>query len=208
MKIKKIRTRLFISIIAIIVILIIILLFIYICSSQADSKTEQTEPDKHESIVPKKETKPEEIKTETEKKKPVARKQEKVITTEKDEAPQEKIFMIDVDAKKLWQDSGIVVTPGMRITISFEKGKWSIGGSPDTFTDGEGYRKLNLPRDYELITIGALIAKIGNNKTFKVGNYYEITESNMSGNLFFRINDERSHMFDNHGIITVKIIIY
>lgn len=71
----------------------------------------------------------------------------------------------------------------------------------------EGYPGLNLLRAYPLITIGALIARVGSNKAFKVGTYHEIDGSDMTGMLSFRVNDADSYMYDNFGKITVKIQI-
>jgi len=189
---KKRKIKLFIGLAVIIVLLTLILLLIHICSSQADSHVEQTELDKHESIVPEKE--------EIEEKKPVVRKQEK------DEAHQEKIVMIDVDPRKNWQNSGITVTPEMRINITHEKGKWSAGHE-FALVDAEGYQFQGLRRRYPSIALGALIGRVGNSKVFKVGNYYEIDGSDISGNLFLRINDADDYLFDNQGSITAKIIV-
>ena len=52
---------------------------------------------------------------------------------------------------------------------------------------------------------GVLIGNVGRNY-FEIGNYYQ-NISNYSGNLSLQMNDTNEGMFDNSGILTVKITI-
>ncbi|MBN1797648.1 MAG: hypothetical protein JW822_03665 [Spirochaetales bacterium] len=199
MKPKKHRIVLGVGLGVIVVIILLILFLIYICSPQAESKA-----DRQELVTSEVETEQEEI---TEKKEPVVDKHEEPVAEQKQKAPEEKIILFDVDAAKNWQDSGLTVTPEMHITIAFEKGKWTIDYNRHAYVDAEGYPGVNTRRDYPLIEFGALIGKIGDGKAFKVGKYYEISESDISGNLYLKMNDLSALMNDNRGSITVKIIV-
>ena len=200
------KSHLFISL-AFLAIILFVLFFIHICSSQAESKVDQIESDKQEEIISEKEPVKEEITDKTEDKEPVEDKHEEPAAEQKQQAPQEQIIMFDVDAAEGWQDSGIVVTPDIRITITYVKGNWTIDYNRHSYVGVLGYPALNSRRDYPAITIGALIGKIGEGEAFKIGKYYEITESQSSGNLHLRMNDLSAMLHDNRGSITVKIII-
>jgi hypothetical protein len=204
---KKTVIKLSIIIASVLALVLLVLLLILLCSSQGESSVEQSESDMHEEMVPEKEPEQEETTEKIEEKEPVVDKPEEPAAEQKQKVPQEQIVIFEVDAAKNWQDSGITVTPEMRITIAFEKGKWTIDHITTQYVGAEGYAFLDYKRDYPSIRIGALIGKIGDGKAFKVGEYYEIKETQMNGNLYLRMNDLSAKVHDNKGIITVKILV-
>ncbi|MBN1797647.1 MAG: hypothetical protein JW822_03660 [Spirochaetales bacterium] len=202
---KKIKTKLFI-IIAAVLVLLLVLLLIRLCSSQEGTHAGESESDMHEEMVPEKEPEQEEITEKIEEKESVVDKHEEPLAEQKQKAPEEKIVMFKIVARKKWQYAGIEVTPETTIIISYEEGEWTLGqGWP--YTDAEGSPHLDVNRMFRTIAPGALVGKVGNNKEFKIGNYCEISGSHMIGKLNLIMNDEAGYYGDNLGSITVKIII-
>ena len=121
----------------------------------------------------------------------------------------EAVTFFRIYATKLWQESAIVITPEMRVSVSYENGQWTIFGSGVGEHCGpEGYASYGgLARAYPQFPIGALLGKVDGSKVFMVGNYCDIEGSQMTGMLSLRINDSDSHMYDNGGWLTVKITV-
>jgi hypothetical protein len=121
-----------------------------------------------------------------------------------------------VQANKDWQSTGITVRRGDLITIRDITGTWTIAAfvmpsnsftETQNFTDYRGNPAWSLdydPPTGKYANMGRLIAQIGNQNPFVVGNELEF-EAQTSGSLSFRMNDRN---FDNNdGSISLRIIV-
>lgn len=122
-----------------------------------------------------------------------------------------KIMPITVQAAIKWQNTGVMVNPGTKVTVTYQSGLWTANpqsgilydadGSPNFIPAKTGY---TLPGANE----GALIGKVGN-EVFLIGSN-AIVPANLSGELQLCINDDLNGIYgagftDNIGSITVKI---
>jgi hypothetical protein len=111
-----------------------------------------------------------------------------------------------VYANQDWQDTGYSVGPEFVMEIQYISGMWSpwAGGSYDGqgFPGGDPYANNIVPGIH-----ASLIARIGDNPPFFVGNSFAATTipspSPYPGNLYLRIND--TTLNDNSGSIDVGI---
>lgn len=133
-----------------------------------------------------------------------------------------------VDSRnQVWQNSGVPVQRGDRVTIATVEGEtWTIGG-PWGYCDARGYRTTADPGAGQPIFHkgdvdfdwhwGALICAIGDtqqelsqdSRQREVGFYCEFTSS-FDGNLYFLCNDNPSHPVaytDNSGTIHARVSI-
>ncbi|MGB9674329.1 MAG: hypothetical protein ACPL3P_09345 [Anaerolineales bacterium] len=108
----------------------------------------------------------------------------------------------DVPATTQWYPSGLVVKEGDTLVIQYVSGVWSPwpGGNYDALGSGGD------PRCTCNVILGvshaALIAKIGNNQPFFVGNEFRHRVGER-GMVYLGIND--NHLSDNSGSLIVKL---
>jgi hypothetical protein len=114
--------------------------------------------------------------------------------------------LFDVHAQQLWQDTGVPVQPGDRVTIVQVGGAWTHGG-PSAY-DANGYAGLALQAGAALPSalVGTLIARIGDDSgsVFSVGRWSVLTAP-AAGTLYLAMNDNIYE--DNAGFITVQIMV-
>jgi len=115
--------------------------------------------------------------------------------------------LFDVHADQLWQDTGVQVKPGDRVTIIQVGGEWTNQPSAEPF-DANGNRGSGFREDriLPLALGGALIGKVGEDdeNALLVGRWSIITTSD-EDQLYLAMND--SYYGDNSGFITVQIIV-
>ncbi len=115
--------------------------------------------------------------------------------------------LLDVHAELPWQDTGISVQSGDRVTIVQVDGMWTYWG-PDTVFDANGDTIWGLQDGTVLSTtvIGALIGKIGEDDShvFPVGRWSTHT-AQTDGPLYLAMNDGTYE--DNAGLVTVQIMV-
>ncbi|HUV91101.1 MAG TPA: LecA/PA-IL family lectin [Anaerolineae bacterium] len=114
--------------------------------------------------------------------------------------------LFDVQASQMWQDTGVQVQQGDRVTIVQVGGTWTHAG-PGVWYDANGYAGLG-PDPHKgtllpLANTGALIGKIGEN-LFLVGRWSVLTAP-ADGTLHLAMNDDKYD--DNDGLITVQIMV-
>lgn len=121
----------------------------------------------------------------------------------------------DVYANRGWQDTGIFVTYGDRVTIQYISGEWThwLGRIPYSDASGKyGYVCADSIPASECVEpipdfpTGALIGRVGN-QLLRIGNLLTFT-SEGDGYLLLRINDADTGLYDNAGIITVQITVH
>ncbi|MBN1798261.1 MAG: FecR domain-containing protein [Spirochaetales bacterium] len=124
-------------------------------------------------------------------------------TSAKKRSREESIFR--VSAQKGWQDTGIQISTGDRVTIDYVSGSWAVAGAVNqTDADGEN-RETSGPKNYKK---GALIGRIGGeDDLFLVGKYLDIESAERSGNLYLRINEPDGVLYDNNGSLKIRIIV-
>jgi len=111
---------------------------------------------------------------------------------------------VTVCAKQGWTNTGIHVTSGNLLKITYLGGKWSPwkGELFDAFGSGGDPRcRCNVIKG---VSHAALIGKIGDYNPFLVGEQY-LHKVGESGELFLGINDVDIH--DNSGCLNVEIEI-
>jgi len=109
-----------------------------------------------------------------------------------------------VEANKEWQDSGISIKQGDKVSIIYLDGEWRTNPADENYTNAKGYNTPLSMHVSEGANYGALIAKIGSDNPFEVGNSLVFTAGN-SGTLYFQIND--GLLSDNDGNILIQINI-
>jgi hypothetical protein len=112
--------------------------------------------------------------------------------------------LLDVHAVQEWQDTGVYLDSGDRVTVVQAGGAWGAWEEAEPFdANGSGEKA---PPDVELpsATFGALIGRIGDGDAFPVGRWYTFTAPR-EGNLYLSMNDNRYE--DNVGLVTVQIIV-
>ena len=113
---------------------------------------------------------------------------------------------VTLDARQDWQDTGIVISPGMHIEISYLSGSWSPW--PGGVCDAGGIAADPYKHDNVVYGMHAsVIGRIGENPAFIVGNYFTADTNNPSSlypaRLYLGINDR--HRVDNSGSVTVEV---
>jgi hypothetical protein len=118
--------------------------------------------------------------------------------------------LFDVHAEQPWQDTGVQVQPGDRITIIQVGGAWAhwAEATDEQKYDANGTTLEGLQTNTPLpsVAIGTLIGKVGegNDHMFPVGRWGVVTAS-AGGNLYLAMNDNA--YADNVGLITVQIMV-
>ncbi len=107
-----------------------------------------------------------------------------------------------VDARKGWQDSGVIVEEGKPIRIR-AAGTWTFALSAKLSPDG-----IPIPKELREFDLGALIGYIDTgdaekDKPFMVGSNHRFVAKS-SGKLYFKMHD--SNHKDNEGTINVEIV--
>lgn len=114
--------------------------------------------------------------------------------------------LVDVDAQQTWQDSGVKIRSGERVTIIQTGGVWSIveGKAVDAngATDEALHESFTLPSVHP----GVLIGRIGesNAPIFPVGRWSTFI-AQTEGSLYLAMNDNEYN--DNSGFITVQVMV-
>ena len=119
---------------------------------------------------------------------------------------------VSVDSRLGWQDTGILLAPGVEVTVEVLQGSWtsSQGIVPPNSGGGSVYIcaeaavepsgcKEPLPSSPQ----GALIGKVSD-QIFHVGSSALITIQ-VAGMLSLRMNDDPAGLHDNAGVLTVRI---
>jgi hypothetical protein len=111
-------------------------------------------------------------------------------------------------AQQRWQDTGVQVQPGDRVTIVQVDGTWTHWGPGEELYDANGYANLGLQDDTTLPSAitGALIGRIGeeDGHAFSVGRW-SVLAAPTKGTLYLAMNDNVYE--DNAGFITVQIVV-
>jgi hypothetical protein len=116
--------------------------------------------------------------------------------------------LFDVHAQQRWQDTGVQVQPGDRVTVVQVDGTWTHWGPGEELYDANGYANLGVQDDTTLPSAitGALIGRIGeeDGHVFSVGRWSVLTAP-AEGTLYLAMNDNNYE--DNAGFITVQIVV-
>src|SRR5271166_4977514 len=124
-------------------------------------------------------------------------------------AAQSSSFTFNVDSTKGWQTASILVQQGQKLTFSAE-GAWTVDYrnfppvGPDGYSpgvDGTIFQGCKLDPN---LPYGTLLARIGDNPEFVVGNGGMGTASS-NGALSFRIHDADACLGDNSGSVKVSV---
>ena len=125
--------------------------------------------------------------------------------------PSSNLVNAQVDSRLPWQSSGVFVQANEIISLQVVDGQWTdwIGGVP--YNNGIGWDYIctdYFPYDECVEPMpderkGSLIGKIGND-LFAIGSGTSYT-AQLGGELYLRINDDDNGLWDNDGILTVKI---
>jgi hypothetical protein len=114
-------------------------------------------------------------------------------------------ILVNVDAVSDWQDSGVSVSQGMSVTITYVTGYWRPW--PGVNFDGKGCTQGCDPVTHNLIVgcdHGGLIERIGSSQMICILNGATVTATEL-GELYLRINDDKQD--DDSGAITVRITL-
>ncbi len=114
------------------------------------------------------------------------------------EPQQRKTVMIKASGD--WRSSGVLVQKGVQYQIT-ASGRWRISGI-HSWVGPDGIGTQSLFPILAGYTEGALIAKIGDNPPFAVGNSFRLQPPS-DGLLYFRINDQNAG--DNQGQVEVSV---
>jgi hypothetical protein len=113
---------------------------------------------------------------------------------------------LDVQAASDWQDSGVFVSQGRPVTITYVSGYWRSWPGADW--DGRGCTQGCDPVTANLIVgcdHGGLIGRIGSSQMICILNGTTVTATE-SGELYLRSNDSNT-LYDNSGAITVRVTL-
>jgi len=127
---------------------------------------------------------------------------------------------IEVPANQIWTDTGIVLSRGQKVRIT-ATGLVNIGSpndAADKWVGPEGWGGLPQFHDttgaphryvYETGSLGALRAKVGNSRPFKLGANYSFVSPD-SGVLFVGVEDTVDPLFysDNRGRFSIKVDVF
>lgn len=113
---------------------------------------------------------------------------------------------VEVEARVLWQDTGIEVRVGNTVKIQYVSGEWTIWIGADPLTDGMGqFGREETCRLMPESNLGGLIGRVGDHPPFFVGNSTEFY-SDYNGTLQLSIND-CPQFGDNAGSLIVSVTI-
>jgi len=114
----------------------------------------------------------------------------------------------EVLAAKGWQNTGVQVSAGDSLEITYISGIWSGKTGNNLFTGPEGGHPSRdyfcSPISHEETGFNALIGKIWYGKPFLVGRHFTGT-ADISGTLYLRMNDCDVWLEDNEGSVIVTI---
>ena len=122
-----------------------------------------------------------------------------------------------MDARKGWQDSGVTLAAGDKVTISYSSGQWThfpkevppfSGGLPPddyTYICAEGLPASDCVEQIPDFQAGALIGRVGS-QMLRVGDSLQVTVEG-EGALLLRINDGDDGLHDNQGEISVVVVV-
>ncbi len=117
----------------------------------------------------------------------------------------------DVLAAKGWQNTGVQISAGDRLEITYVSGLWTGKTGNNTYTGPEGGHPsqdyLCNPMSHAETGFNALIGKIWYGKPFMVGHYF-LGTADISGTLYLRMNDCDEWLDDNEGSVIVTIQIW
>jgi tetratricopeptide (TPR) repeat protein len=114
--------------------------------------------------------------------------------------PTRRVVAATVQANGEWQNSGVTVQAGQRITLA-ASGRWSHGQSN---YGPEGYDKYDNSAVLPSAKIGSLIGRIGSGRPFLIGTSLSLT-ANDDGVLQLSMNDAVGTFGDNDGSVTAQI---
>ncbi len=134
-------------------------------------------------------------------------------------APQQSInqltnnIEVEIDSTQGWQSTGIYVEQGKTLILEVISGNWTnwkgqvpySGGEGTGYICGEQVSPSQCVEPLPNFASDSLVGQIGGFK-FGVGKGNTIT-AEQSGELFLRINDDDSGLFDNDGKLRVRISI-
>lgn len=117
------------------------------------------------------------------------------------------VTSFEVFADRSWQDTGIVISTGDTVQISYISGSWTVWKGVDPSTDGNGQEGRRDPctavPDHNT---SGLVGQIGNDAPFWIGNDVTLRQPRLSGNLKLGIND-CPPLGGNDGSLTVHIAV-
>jgi len=121
--------------------------------------------------------------------------------------------IVQIDATKAWQNTGVFVNAGDLVSIETLSGEWSIAQDSEQYTPGVGtcytctrFLSANkCPEPLPSFYTGALIAEIGG-QIVGINKIYTFT-AERSGEIALRINDADEYLGDNDGNITVRVTL-
>lgn len=117
-----------------------------------------------------------------------------------------------INAHQGWQSTGVLVTSGMKISISVISGEWTYWpDAPQPYNSGEGgkYICANVMPASQCVEplpdfpSGGLIGKIGN-QIFGIGKGTTLLAEQL-GTFYLRINDGDLGLYDNVGELVIDI---
>jgi hypothetical protein len=116
--------------------------------------------------------------------------------------------LFDVHAQQVWQDTGVQVAVGDRVTIVQVGGTWTNRAVSEGPFDANGNAGVALQGDAALPSalVGTLLGRIGegSDRVFAAGRWGVITAP-AEGTLYLAMNDNNYE--DNGGFITVQIMV-
>lgn len=123
-----------------------------------------------------------------------------------------KQWNIQVDASKIWQESGIEVNPGDHVTVKYISGTWGqdaldAKGHPDGYICSQYMPASKCTELVPDAIQSSLIGKVGT-QILKIGDYLEFTV-NQHGFLQFSKNQDvvGFNLHGDSGIITIQVTI-
>lgn len=115
-------------------------------------------------------------------------------------------YEVSVPAAACWMDSGVSVKTGQRVTIYASGIGNTNGGVEGSNSDPNGQQYIcgAIECPVQGVGYGSLVAKLGSQKPFFVGTYFEFNASE-DGTLSFTVNDWECD--DNSGAFELKITV-
>jgi hypothetical protein len=110
---------------------------------------------------------------------------------------------VRVDANTAWNNTGIVVRRGDRVSFS-TTGQINFGTTPDMVAGPDGNDKLRGPQyPVAAMPVGGLIGRVGNGAPFPIGSNSQAVTMPANGTLMLGVNDNDHR--DNAGFFSVVI---
>ena len=118
-------------------------------------------------------------------------------------AKQPDVILVQVDADKDWQDTGVTLQVNDKFEVKYISGTWSIN-PPWGYVDPAGHSFSPHPQNpMPLARPGELIGKIGQS-LFRIGRQ-ELFVARDEGHLYLRMNDDI--LTDNDGVLRIQITV-